>query len=490
MDRHASLAMTKEQGVIELSNNTDNHYSTCYDKPMTHPFDQIKILLTPQGYKDIPGDMAPYLEAWRGGWKGVTPFIAFPSSTEQLSALVKLCAEARIPMVPQGGNTGLVGGAIPSLTGNELLINLSRMRKIRHIDPLNATLTAEAGCTLLEVQQAAQNAGMLFPLSMASEGSAQVGGFVSTNAGGTAVLRYGNTRQLVLGLEVVLPSGEIWQGLRGLRKDNMGYDLKQLFIGAEGTLGFVTAANVALFPQPKHRETMLFAIAHVDAALTLLHRFKEHTASAVTAFECISEAALSAVLKHIPGTRRPFAAEYPYYLLVECSVERAMLEPLLAEIFAAELVQDAVIAESLAQHQQFWHVRESISDALRQSGKGMHFDIALPISAIPAFIEATNAALMTRYPTLTIAPFGHIGDGNIHYNMVAPEVTPEMKQAVKAMVYDACIAHQGSISAEHGIGQERKAELYRYRSPLELQMMHSIKTAFDPHGLMNPGKVL
>ncbi len=456
---------------------------------MTHPLDQIKTLLTPRGYKDQPDDTAPYLEAWRGGWKGATPFIAFPDSTEQLAAIVKLCAESKIPMVPQGGNTGLVGGAIPSLKGDELLINLSRMRQIRQLDTLNATLTAEAGCSLLEVQQAAQNVGMLFPLSMASEGSAQVGGFVSTNAGGTAVLRYGNTRQLVLGLEVVLPSGEIWQGLRGLRKDNMGYDLKQIFIGAEGTLGFVTAANFTLFPQPQSRETMLLAIADMDAALMLLHWFKEHTASAITAFECISEAALAAVLKHIPNTRRPFAEVHPYYLLVECNTERVAVEALLAECFEKGLVQDALLAESLAQHQQFWHLRETISEAIRQSGKGIHFDISLPISAIPAFIEATNAAVLKTYPTLTIAPFGHIGDGNIHYNMFAADVTDEMKQAVKVMVYDACIAHQGSISAEHGIGQERKAELSRYRSAIEMQMMHTLKTAFDPHGLMNPGKV-
>ncbi len=446
-------------------------------------------------------DMAGFLTDWRGRHTGSARAVVRPADTLQVAAIVRLCHDYRIPIVPQGGNTGLVLGSVPDHSGNAIVLSLARMNRIRDVDPVNDTLTADAGCLLQQVQEAAAAAGRLFPLSLASEGSCTLGGNLSTNAGGTAVLRYGNTRDLALGLEVVTADGRIWDGLRGLRKDNTGYDLRDLFIGAEGTLGIITGAVVKLFAQPAARVTALFALDSSRAALSLLALAKQRCDAALTGFELMSDVCLQLVEKHFPSLHSPFATRHPQYVLLELSDPEsdAHASALLASVAAAALeegwIHDAVVASSLAQSAALWALREHISMAQAAEGKNIKHDIAVPISRIADFITDTDALLQQHFPGCRMVTFGHLGDGNLHYNVSAPlgmddDAFLQQQAAVNACVHDQVHRYGGSISAEHGLGALKRDEIRRYKSGTEMDMMMAIKRALDPHNLMNPGKVL
>ena len=446
-------------------------------------------------------DMAGYLTDWRRRFTGRARAVLRPGSTAEVAALVRLCVAQRVPVVPQGGNTGLVLGSVPDASGAAVVLSLARMNRIRAVDPVNDTLTADAGCALQQVQEAAAAAGRLFPLSLASEGSCTIGGNLSTNAGGTAVLRYGNTRELTLGLEVVTAQGEVWDGLRGLRKDNTGYDLRDLFIGAEGTLGIITGAVLKLFAQPAARVTALFALDSPRAALGLLALARQRCDAALTGFELISDFCLQLVEKHFPTLHSPFAARHPHYVLLELSDAEseqhatAMLEAVASAAFERGLARDAVVANSLAQSAALWALRERISEAQAAEGKNIKHDIALPISRIAEFIADTDAALQAHFPGCRMVTFGHLGDGNLHYNVSAPagqdaDAFLLSQPAVNLLVHDSVHRHGGSISAEHGLGALKREEIRRYKSGTEMDMMMAIKRALDPLNLMNPGKVL
>ncbi|MDD3352745.1 FAD-binding oxidoreductase [Zoogloea sp.] len=468
---------------------------------MTAFLDTLRALVGAAHCLTDPADTAPYLTDWRGRYRGRARAVVLPGTAEQVAAVVRACVAARCAIVPQGGNTGLCGGATPRADeGDCIVLNLSRLRQIRRVDAANNAITVEAGLTLAEVQAAALAVDRLFPLSLASEGSCEVGGVVSTNAGGVQVLRYGNTRELLLGLEVVLPDGALWNGLRALRKDNTGYDLKHLFIGAEGTLGIVTAASFKLFPRPRTVVTAWLGVASPAAAVALLSRLRGVAGDRVTAFELISRPALELVLQHIPGARDPLAAPQPWYVLVELSdtltIDLAgILEAELAAALADGQVADGTVAASQTQAAALWSLRENISEAQKREGVSIKHDISVPVSAIPEFLDRAGAALESAYPGVRIIAFGHLGDGNLHYNLSRPQHgenaafiarTPEVGQ----IVHDQVHALEGSISAEHGIGQLKRSVLPRYKSPLELALMGQIKTSLDPHGLFNPGKVL
>ncbi len=446
-------------------------------------------------------DMARHLTDWRGRFTGRARAVLRPANAAEVAALVTLCVQHRVPVVPQGGNTGLVLGSVPDASGNAVVLSLARMNRIRAVDPVNDTLTAEAGCVLQQVQEAAAAAGRLFPLSLASEGSCTIGGNLSTNAGGTAVLRYGNTRELTLGLEVVTARGEIWDGLRGLRKDNTGYDLRDLFIGAEGTLGIITAAVLKLFAQPAARVTALFALDSPAAALDLLALARQRCAASLTGFELISEVCLQLVEKHFPALRSPFAGRHPQYVLLELSDAEseqhaaALIEAVAGAAFERAIATDAVIASSLAQSAGLWALRERISEAQAAEGKNIKHDIALPISRIADFIAATDTELQAHFRGCRMVTFGHLGDGNLHYNVSAPlgqdaDAFLLAQPAVNLIVHDSVHRHGGSISAEHGLGALKRDEIRRYKSGTEMDMMQAIKRALDPLNLMNPGKVL
>ena len=446
-------------------------------------------------------DMAPYLTDWRGRYTGTARAVVLPADTAQVAAVLRACAEASCPVVPQGGNTGLCGGATPLADGAAVVVNLSRLRRIRSVDAANNALCAEAGVPLAVVQAAALEVDRLFPLALASEGSCEVGGVISTNAGGVQVLRYGNTRELVLGLEVVLPDGQIWDGLRALRKDNTGYDLKQLFIGAEGTLGIVTAATLKLFARPRAVVTAWLAVASPAAAVELLGRLRAAVGDRVTAFELISRVSLDLVLQHIPGTRDPLGQPSPWYVLLELSdtvtgdALAGLLEAELAATVAEGRVIDGAIATSESQAQALWQLRENISEAQKREGISIKHDISVPVSAIPGFLDAAGATLAAAYPGLRIVCFGHLGDGNLHYNLSCPvrgknDEFIARSAEVNRIVYDRVAERGGSISAEHGIGQLKRELLPDYKSAVEIDLMRCIKQAFDPRGLMNPGKVL
>ena len=403
--------------------------------------------------------------------------------------------------MPQGGNTGLVLGSVPDHSGTAVVLSLSRLNRIRAVDPINDTLTAEAGCTLHQVQQAAEAHDRLFPLSLASEGSCSIGGNLATNAGGTAVLRYGNTRELTLGLEVVTAQGEIWNGLRGLRKDNTGYDLRDLFVGSEGTLGIITAAVLKLFALPAARTTALFALDSVRDALDLLAVARQNCGANLTGFELMSDFCLQLVERHFSTLRMPFSQRYPHYVLLELSTAEpeayavAQLESLAGQALKKSLVKDVVIATSLSQTDSLWALREHISDAQGAEGKNIKHDIALPISCIADFIKNTDAELQRGFPGCRMVTFGHLGDGNLHYNVSAPlgqddESFLREQAAVNRIVHDRVHHYGGSISAEHGLGALKRDEILRYKSGTEMAMMSAIKRALDPLNLMNPGKVV
>jgi D-lactate dehydrogenase (cytochrome) len=446
-------------------------------------------------------DTAPYLTDWRRRFTGKACAVLKPADTPELAALVRLCNEYKVPMVPQGGNTGLVLGGIPDESGTAAILSLTRLNRIRHIDPLNNTITVEAGCILKNIQTAAADAGRLFPLSLAAEGSCTIGGNLSTNAGGTAVLRYGNTRELCLGLEVVTPQGDIWEGLRGLRKDNTGYDLRDLYIGAEGTLGFITAAVLKLFPQPRAQLTALAALRTPDDALQLLSLAQSYCVSALTGFELMSGFCLRLVNKHFPDMRRPFAEEHAQYVLLELSDNeseehaQAMLEHVISAAMQRDLIQDAIVARSIAQSKAIWDIREHIPLAQAAEGKNIKHDVAIPISRIGDFIRATDVLLQQAFPGARMVTFGHLGDGNLHYNVAHPEQETDQsflqkQTAVNRVVHDSVHQHGGSISAEHGIGALKRGEILRYKSDVEMQLMRTIKHALDPLNLMNPGKLI
>jgi FAD/FMN-containing dehydrogenase len=443
-------------------------------------------------------DIEPYCSDWRGRYSGQPLCVVKPGSTEEVAAVVRACVDANVPIVPQGGNTGLCGGATP--INGEIVVSLTRLNHVRAIDADNNTLTVEAGCTLAAVQNAAANAGRLFPLSLAAEGTATIGGNLSTNAGGVQVLRYGNARELCLGLEVVLPDGSIWNGLRGLRKDNTGYDLKHLFIGAEGTLGLITAAVLKLFSRPRATATAWAAVPTPAAAVALLTRLREKIGGRVTAFELIGRPALDLVLQHIPNSRDPLPGHSPWQVLIELSDTMdsdltAPLEDVLFEAAADGVAGDAAIAHNEAHAQAFWALRENIAEAQKTEGLSIKHDISLPVSCIAEFIERCDAALAANFPGVRIVCFGHLGDGNLHYNQSKSSGLDNaafiaQSSAVNRVVHDLAHVLGGSISAEHGLGQLKREEILRYKSPVEMAMMRAVKRALDPRGLMNPGKVL
>ena len=442
-------------------------------------------------------DVAPFCSDWRGRYTGSALGVALPGSTEQVAAVVRACAATGTAIVPQGGNTGLCGGATP--VGGELVVSLRRLNRIRAVDADNNSITVEAGCTLQAVQEAALAADRLFPLSLAAEGSATIGGNLSTNAGGVQVLRYGNARELTLGVEVVLADGRIWDGLRGLRKDNTGYDLKHLFIGAEGTLGLITAATLKLFPRPRAYATAWVALPAPAAAVRLLGRLRDAAGDNVTAFEIVGRPALDLVLKHIPNARDPLAGRPAWQVLIELSGARddlsATLEQALQAATEAGVIDDAVLAASEAQTAALWALRENVSEAQKIEGVSIKHDIAVPVSRIAEFISRADAALRAAFPEVRIVCFGHFGDGNLHYNQSRSDAQSNadfiaQTAAVNRIVHD--LVHQlgGSISAEHGLGQLKREEVLRYKSGTEMGLMRAVKQALDPRGLMNPGKLL
>jgi FAD/FMN-containing dehydrogenase len=448
-----------------------------------------------------PTDMAAYLTDWRRRFTGKALAVMKPGNTEEVAALVRLCNTFRVPLVPQGGNTGLVLGSVPDESGKAVVLSLTRLNAIRATDLINNTMTVEAGCILQTVQEAASAADRLFPLSLAAEGSCTIGGNLATNAGGTAVLRYGNMRDLCLGLEVVTAQGDIWSGLRGLRKDNTGFDLRDLFIGAEGTLGIITAAVLMLYPQPKARLTALAAMNTPEDALRLLTLAQGHCGATLTGFELMSDFCLQLVAKHYPQMKLPFAQSSPQYVLLELSDNEsaehaeALLERLMADALEQEVIHDAVVASSIAQSKALWQLREHIPLAQADEGKNIKHDVSVPISDIGAFITRTDALLAAEFPGCRLVTFGHLGDGNLHYNVSPPageagDALIASQSDINRVVHDSVDHFGGSISAEHGLGAMKRDEIRRYKSPVEMRLMESIKSALDPLNLMNPGKVV
>ncbi len=462
---------------------------------------RIKAALGPRGWIGDSNEAAPFLADQRGMFDGACALVALPSSTGQVAEIVGICAQAGIPVVPQGGNTGLVGAGIPNPADGAVLVSLNRMNRILDVDPLDYTITVEAGCILADIQNAAAEVDRMFPLSLGAEGSCRIGGNLSTNAGGVNVLRYGNARDLTLGLEVVLPDGRIWNGLKRLRKDNTGYDLKQLYIGGEGTLGIVTAAVCKLFARPRDVQTAMVALRDLDAALVLLARARGASGDRVTGFELICRDPFAAAVAHIPGIRDPLEQEYDAYVLFELtgantdSGMKDALETILAKALESGEILDAAIAQSDAQRADFWRLREAVVEAQQFEGPSFKHDVSVAVSRVPAFIRRANAAVNDIVPGARPFAFGHCGDGNIHYNVIRPRGMNDheflaMRARVTHAVYDIIVDMGGSFSAEHGVGQLKLDEMARYKNPLELTMMRQVKTALDPAGIMNPGKML
>ncbi len=467
---------------------------------MSPLIEQLRATLGP-AHVLTEGDLSAWELDWRRRWRGKALAVVRPGSTAEVAAVVRACAAQGVAIVPQGGNTGLVGGGVPDASGQQLVLSLQRLHHIRAIDEANLTLTAEAGCVLQAVQEAAAARGLLFPLSLAAEGSCTIGGNLATNAGGTQVLRWGNARELCLGLEVVTAAGDIWAGLSGLRKDNTGYDLRDLFVGSEGTLGVITAATLKLAPQPAATTTALAACASVADCVALLKLARARLGAGLTGFEMMGALALELVARHFPALPRPLP-QAPWTVLLEHSdteglaPARERFESLLGAALEAGCVTDAVVAESLAQSQALWQVRESIPLAQAEEGLNIKHDISLPVSAIAAFVAQTDAALQARWPGVRLVNFGHLGDGNLHYNVQAPQgadgahFVAEQEHAVNQLVFDSVARFEGSFSAEHGIGTLKRDALASRKSPVALRLMRSIKAALDPQGLFNPGRVL
>ncbi|MGG5812034.1 FAD-binding oxidoreductase [Falsiroseomonas sp. CW058] len=463
--------------------------------------DRLHALLGPRGLLTEPGDIAPHLSDWRGLYRGAALAVARPADAAEVAAVVRLCAEGGTPITVQGGNTSMVGGATPDESGRHLVLSLARLNRIRDLDPVDMTMTAEAGVVLKAAQVAAAEAGCLFPLSLGAEGTATVGGVLSTNAGGNTTVRYGNARELMLGLEVVLPDGSLWNGLRRLRKDNTGYALRHLFVGAEGTLGIVTAAVLRMFPRARDTALAFCAVADEEAALALFRRFRDRDEGAVRAFEYMSGAGVDFAVRHIEGVTLPVAARADHYVLVDLASSRPdaglreMAEAVLFEAMEAGLVLDAALAESEAQAQRIWRIREEHPEAQKREGASVKNDVSVPVSKVPEMIRRCSAALRELVPGSRPVPFGHIGDGNIHMNLEQPEgMDPaaflarshDIMDCVNAVVRDL----GGSFSAEHGIGRLKTGMMADWRGGAELAAMQAIKAALDPRGIMNPGRVL
>ncbi|HLP71127.1 MAG TPA: FAD-binding oxidoreductase [Rhizobium sp.] len=470
--------------------------------------DSVNALL--QRFIDIVGpahaltaaaDIEPYLVEGRGLYHGASPLVLKPGSTEEVAAILKLASATGTPIVPAGGRTGLVGGQVPREASRDVVLSLERMNRVREVDTVGDVIVVDGGCILADVQKAAEAHERLFPLSLGSEGSCRIGGNLSTNAGGTAVLAYGNMRQLCLGLEVVLPTGEIWDGLRRLKKDNSGYDLRDLFIGAEGTLGVITGAVLKLFPRPRGRQVAFAGLKSPADALALFERASLLCGTALTGFELMPRIGVEFTERHIPGVRDPLDTAHDWYALIDISTSdsaetaEAMITTLMEQAFEADLVQDAVIAASLAQQDALWHMRESMSEAQKPEGGSIKHDVSVPVARIPQFLEEAGAAVLAAMPGARICAFGHLGDGNIHYNISQPVGADkaafiarwrEMNAIVHAIVRKA----GGSISAEHGVGQLKRDELIATRPAIETELMKRIKLAFDPAGIMNPGKMV
>ncbi|MBI1262671.1 MAG: FAD-binding protein [Rhizobiales bacterium] len=461
---------------------------------------KFKAITGPKGYVDDAATLAPHLVEWRGLYQGRCAALLAPQTTQEVSDILRLAHETGTAIVPQGGNTGLVGGQIP-FKGDEIILSLSRMKALRALDPLNNTLTVEAGMTLAEVQSHAREVGRLFPLSLASEGSCQIGGNLSTNAGGTAVLRYGNARDLVLGLEVVLADGRVLSSLKGLRKDNTGYDLKQLFLGSEGTLGIITAAVLKLFVEPKSIETAFVAVPSVEAAVDLLRLAEGQSGGLVSTFELVPRIGLEFIENHLPGASDPLAAPSPWYVLVEMTAGSAslgldtLIEQFLSDALSRGLISDAAVAQSESQRQSLWQLRESLSEIQKHEGGSIKHDVSVPVSSMAAFIAKASAAVVAAMPGIRPVPFGHIGDGNVHFNLSQPVGMDkaaylahwdEMNAIVHAIVREM----GGSISAEHGVGHMKRDEIAAIKSPVEMDLMRALKMALDPKNILNPGKVV
>ena len=464
------------------------------------PLDRLRTIV---GREHVltDGDLSAWTRDWRRRWNGRALAVVRPATTAEVAAVVRACAAAGVSIVPQGGNTGLVGGGVPDDSGTQVLLSLQRLNRIRGIDRPNLTVTVEAGCVLQALQQAARDAGLWFPLSLAAEGSCTIGGNLAANAGGTQVLRFGNARELCLGLEVVTASGEVWHGLSGLRKDNTGYDLRDLFIGSEGTLGVITAATMKLHPLPAATTTALAACGSMERCVALLDLARARLGPSLTGFEVMGRFALELVARHFPQLPRPLPQAAWTVLLEQSAIDaealaRERFEALLGEALETGVVDDAVVAESVAQSRALWHVRESIPLAQGEEGLNIKHDISLPVSAIAGFVAATDDALQRAHPGARIVNFGHLGDGNLHYNVQAPQgedaaaFLATHEEAVNRLVYDAVCALGGSISAEHGIGVLKMDELAQRKSPVALAMMRGIKLALDPRNLLNPGRVL
>jgi FAD/FMN-containing dehydrogenase len=453
-------------------------------------------------HEDPSADLSPWEQDWRKRVHGRALAVVRPGNTSEVASVVKACAAAGTPIVPQGGNTGLVVGGVPNGSGTQIVLSMTRMNAVRSIDPANLTITVEAGCVLQNLQAAAENAGFLFPLSLGAEGSCTIGGNLGTNAGGTQVVRYGNTRELCLGLEVVTAQGEIWHGLSGLRKDNTGYDLRNLMIGSEGTLGIITAATMKLYPQPAAQLTAWAAVPSMEAAVQLLGLAHQRLGPGLTGFEVMGQFALSLVDKHYPQLRVPLWQETPWCVLLENSDSeseshaRSQFEALLETALEQGCVTDAVVAENLTQAKGLWHIRESITMAQATEGLNIKHDISIPVSRIPAFVAETDALLAQNVPGVRMVDFGHLGDGNLHYNVQAPEGADgqaflrDYEDKVNKWVFDQVKKFGGSISAEHGVGEQKVHKLPLYKDPTALAIMRAVKQALDPQNLLNPGRVL
>lgn len=470
-------------------------------KPTQDILARLKEITGEKGFLTDEADMAPYLQERRELFAGRAAAVLRPSSVEEVSAIMRIAHEAGIAVVPQGGNTGLVGGQMPDQSGDAIVLSLSRMNQVRAIDAVNNTLTVDAGVTLAAAQEAAASGDRLFPLSLASEGTCQIGGVLSTNAGGTQVLRYGNARDLVLGLEVVLANGDIWNGLTGLRKDNTGYDLKQLFLGSEGTLGIITGAVLKLFPRPQAVSTAFAAVPDVASAVMLLRIADAVSGGQVSTFELVPRIGIEFVTRHLEGASDPLPDPAPWYVLIEMTAGTKaarlteVMEASLSEGFEQNLVSDAVIAQSEAQRADFWRLRESLSDVQRAEGGSIKHDVSVSLSRIADFIEAATEAVSARLPGIRPVPFGHIGDGNVHFNLSQPEDMDkqaflDLWDEMNAIVHGIVREMGGSISAEHGVGQLKRDEIAATKSPVEMEMMRTLKKAIDPKGILNPGKVV
>ncbi|AXS39569.1 FAD-binding oxidoreductase [Breoghania sp. L-A4] len=446
-------------------------------------------------------DIEPYLIEWRDLYAGKSPLVLRPGNAEEVAAIVRLANDNGVGVVPQGGNTGLVGGQTPDDSGKQIVISLSRLNTIREVDATGNTMTVDAGVVLEKIHDAADACDRIFPLTLGSQGSCQIGGNLSTNAGGTAVLAYGNTRDMVLGVEVVLASGEIWNGLRKLRKDNTGYDLKQLFLGSEGTLGIITAVTLKLFPKPKAQEVAFAGLDSPAAALNLFNLARTRAGSMLTGFELMPRIGIEYDLAHLEGARDPLMMPHPWYVLMELSsgtdmeAARALMELIFEDAFEAGLVKDAALAESVAHRRDFWHLRHGLSEVQKQEGGSIKHDVSVPVANIPEFLDEALAAVEKAVPGCRPVPFGHMGDGNIHFNVSQPigadrEEFLDKWYDMNAVVHDIVLKYGGSISAEHGIGRLKQPLLPGVKSAVEMDLMRKVKAALDPNGILNPGKVL